>query len=254
MSSFARSFSRLTTSVLECPDVDEEEAGSTGCFEVLIKKKFCPPTRVKSSLPRCQSDSVIVPPSGSGSASVDPTAARSLRATESETVLPEGMPSVGSMLHESQQCRPCAWFWKPMGCANGSACRHCHLCPAGRRWELTRQRKVHRCMARQRTHGTRMPSRMVLQEKHVVSDYLRFAEVRCQSWGGNRADHQLLDDEEKSFHLAVKETFLEYVPDRESGNDVANKDSDTVKHIEPIEPLVKSIGFEFEVAAGMGKN
>ena len=26
MSSFARSFSRLTTSLLECPDVDEEEA------------------------------------------------------------------------------------------------------------------------------------------------------------------------------------------------------------------------------------
>lgn len=27
MSSFARSFSRLTTSLLECPDVDEEEVG-----------------------------------------------------------------------------------------------------------------------------------------------------------------------------------------------------------------------------------
>ena len=35
-----------------------------------------------------------------------------LRATDSETALPEGMPSVGSMLHESQQCRPCAW---PLG-------------------------------------------------------------------------------------------------------------------------------------------
>ena len=22
-------------------------------------------------------------------------------------------------------------FWKPTGCSNGSACRHCHLCPAG---------------------------------------------------------------------------------------------------------------------------
>eukprot|EP00913_Durusdinium_trenchii_P024153 g22679.t1 len=96
MSSFARSFSRLSTSLLECPDVDEEEDR-----------------------------------------------------------LPEGIPSVGSMLHETQQCRPCAWFWKPMGCANGSDCRHCHLCPAG---ELTRQRKVHRFMARQRR---RSPSRSV---------------------------------------------------------------------------------------------
>ena len=36
------------------------------------------------------------------------------RATESETVLPEGMPSVGSVLHESQQCRPCAWHLGPI--------------------------------------------------------------------------------------------------------------------------------------------
>lgn len=93
-------------------------------------------SKVKSSLPRCQSDSLLVQPSTSRSASVDPAAAwrretlhfqtshnlrvqisrtcstedgSVLRATESATVLPEGMPSVGSMLHESQQCRPCAW-------------------------------------------------------------------------------------------------------------------------------------------------
>lgn len=144
MSSFGRSFSRLTTSLLECPDVDEEEEQE---FDLVVKATFLEYIPVKSNLPRCQSDSVLVQPLASGSASVDPVDGNILRATESETVLPEGMPSVGSMLHESQQCRPCAWFWKPMGCANGSACRHCHLCPAG---ELTRQRKVHRCMARQR--------------------------------------------------------------------------------------------------------
>ena len=94
-------------------------------------------SKVKSSLPRCQSDSVLVQPSTSRSASVDPAAAwraekhftsklriifacksretcstedgSVLRATECATVLPEGMPSVGSVLHESQQCRPCAW-------------------------------------------------------------------------------------------------------------------------------------------------
>lgn len=40
-------------------------------------------------------------------------------------------PSVGSSLHGSGQCKPCAWFWKPQGCANGQLCNHCHLCPEG---------------------------------------------------------------------------------------------------------------------------
>eukprot|EP00913_Durusdinium_trenchii_P026640 g24996.t1 len=38
-------------------------------------------------------------------------------------------PSEGSKLHGSGFCRSCAWFWKPKGCENGYACRHCHLCP-----------------------------------------------------------------------------------------------------------------------------
>jgi len=39
--------------------------------------------------------------------------------------------SVGSALHATGACRPCAWFYKPAGCANGSECRHCHSCPEG---------------------------------------------------------------------------------------------------------------------------
>eukprot|EP00747_Dinoflagellata_sp_TGD_P088922 gnl/TRDRNA2_/TRDRNA2_164156_c2_seq3.p1 gnl/TRDRNA2_/TRDRNA2_164156_c2~~gnl/TRDRNA2_/TRDRNA2_164156_c2_seq3.p1 ORF type:complete len:309 (-),score=74.72 gnl/TRDRNA2_/TRDRNA2_164156_c2_seq3:215-1141(-) len=41
------------------------------------------------------------------------------------------LPSRGSALHASKQCRPCAWFWKPQGCENGKECGHCHLCPKG---------------------------------------------------------------------------------------------------------------------------
>lgn len=40
-------------------------------------------------------------------------------------------PSVGSALHSSGTCTPCAWFWKPEGCHNGSKCGRCHLCPKG---------------------------------------------------------------------------------------------------------------------------
>jgi len=45
--------------------------------------------------------------------------------------MPSALPSVGSALHAVGECRPCAWFWKPQGCANGEACGHCHLCKVG---------------------------------------------------------------------------------------------------------------------------
>jgi len=42
-----------------------------------------------------------------------------------------GVASIGSMLHGTGSCRPCAWFWKPVGCQSGSSCNYCHVCPAG---------------------------------------------------------------------------------------------------------------------------
>jgi hypothetical protein len=47
--------------------------------------------------------------------------------------------SVGASLHGSGRCKPCAWFWKPQGCANAAACQHCHLCPEG---ELKNRKKA----------------------------------------------------------------------------------------------------------------
>ena len=43
----------------------------------------------------------------------------------------DALPSIGSRLHGSGQCKPCAWFWKAEGCRNEAACGHCHLCPLG---------------------------------------------------------------------------------------------------------------------------
>mmetsp|Transcript_136630 Transcript_136630/g.323695 ORF Transcript_136630/g.323695 Transcript_136630/m.323695 type:complete len:514 (-) Transcript_136630:14-1555(-) len=58
---------------------------------------------------------------------------------DSEAEVPDRKPapSVGSALHGTGECKPCAWFWKPKGCQNGAECRHCHLCPMGE----IRQRK-----------------------------------------------------------------------------------------------------------------
>jgi hypothetical protein len=39
------------------------------------------------------------------------------------------MPSIGSASHGTGDCRPCAWFWKPVGCKNARDCQHCHICP-----------------------------------------------------------------------------------------------------------------------------
>jgi len=44
---------------------------------------------------------------------------------------PQGIPSLGSILHANKLCRPCAWFWRADGCRNDSQCSHCHLCPEG---------------------------------------------------------------------------------------------------------------------------
>ncbi|CAK0861867.1 unnamed protein product [Prorocentrum cordatum] len=48
-------------------------------------------------------------------------------------------PSLGSRLHASGDCRPCAWYWKPGSCTNGSGCGHCHECPEG---EIAERRKA----------------------------------------------------------------------------------------------------------------
>jgi len=49
------------------------------------------------------------------------------------------LPSPGSALHGSGECKPCAWLWKPRGCANATACDYCHVCPEG---ELKKRKKV----------------------------------------------------------------------------------------------------------------
>ena len=52
--------------------------------------------------------------------------------------------SAGSSLHP-QRCKPCAWFWRPAGCARGTNCHHCHTCLPG---ELVRRRKQNRVVAK----------------------------------------------------------------------------------------------------------
>mmetsp|Transcript_90842 Transcript_90842/g.234576 ORF Transcript_90842/g.234576 Transcript_90842/m.234576 type:complete len:201 (+) Transcript_90842:94-696(+) len=54
--------------------------------------------------------------------------------------------SLGSAGHESGECRPCAWFWRPQGCGNGANCHHCHRCEEG---QLKLRRKANKQLARE---------------------------------------------------------------------------------------------------------
>jgi len=47
--------------------------------------------------------------------------------------------SIGAQLHGTGTCKPCAWFWRPLGCMNGQECAHCHLCTAA---ELKARKKA----------------------------------------------------------------------------------------------------------------
>jgi len=48
--------------------------------------------------------------------------------------------SVGSELHSSGQCKPCAWNWKPDGCAQRANCIRCHLCDENAYLDLRKDR------------------------------------------------------------------------------------------------------------------
>mmetsp|Transcript_19698 Transcript_19698/g.35655 ORF Transcript_19698/g.35655 Transcript_19698/m.35655 type:complete len:258 (+) Transcript_19698:100-873(+) len=39
--------------------------------------------------------------------------------------------SIGAELHDQDQCRPCAWYWKAVGCTGGIECQFCHMCGPG---------------------------------------------------------------------------------------------------------------------------
>jgi len=55
--------------------------------------------------------------------------------------------SVGSLLHRSKLCKPCAWFHHPKGCQRGVRCEFCHCCPAG---EIKRRKKEKTMLIRKR--------------------------------------------------------------------------------------------------------
>lgn len=86
-------------------------------------------------------------------------------------MIPETMtdfPSIGSSLHGSGQCKPCAWFHKPKGCHRKEQCRHCHACAPE---ELTKRKKAKAAVLKAQAKGVqmaRMQQKLILQANKMM--------------------------------------------------------------------------------------
>lgn len=50
--------------------------------------------------------------------------------------------SKGSVLHFQGTCKPCAFFWKAVGCQYGTECEFCHLCDADERKRRNKEKRM----------------------------------------------------------------------------------------------------------------
>jgi len=77
----------------------------------------------------CIGEVVFHPESDSGGASSH----RSLEQNEASPAMINRGPSwsSGAELHQSGECNPCAWNWRPRGCVNAQDCKFCHMCEEG---------------------------------------------------------------------------------------------------------------------------
>lgn len=116
------------------------------------------------------SPAIILPPPGLSEPSTSPADKTEPKAS---TLKPGELASIGSSLHGSGECRPCAWFWKAQGCENAEECRHCHICPEG---EIRNRKKVkvdtmrHEKQVEEKTHAHMQVAHM----QAVVSQATQF--------------------------------------------------------------------------------
>jgi len=66
--------------------------------------------------------------------------------------------SVGSKLHHTGGCRPCAWYWKPFGCLNAQECGYCHMCSET---EMKNRKRTKMTMMRQRFADAKVHAQVV---------------------------------------------------------------------------------------------
>merc|ERR1719203_1521221 len=73
------------------------------------------------------------------STELPPSAPRPLMLAELVSPQPS---SKGSVLHYQGTCKPCAFFWKVVGCKYGTECEFCHLCDADERKRRNKEKRM----------------------------------------------------------------------------------------------------------------
>jgi len=73
------------------------------------------------------------------STELPPSAPRPLMLAELVSPQPS---SKGSVLHYQGTCKPCAFFWKVVGCKYGTECEFCHLCDADERKRRNKDKRI----------------------------------------------------------------------------------------------------------------
>lgn len=69
--------------------------------------------------------------------------------------------SQGSAVHFQGTCKPCAFFWKVVGCKYGTECEFCHLCDADERKRRNKEKRIamHTLQVGSRMHAGEHASR-----------------------------------------------------------------------------------------------
>jgi hypothetical protein len=135
----ARSRASTTASLSESGS-DDDSTGGEASARSLPDPRELPPVqsslmsqaRVRNTfieLPAASDDEESLSAPRRRARSAPPLGAAPWAAEEAEAgaACPEGVPSVGSLLHAAGKCKPCA-FVHTKGCATGALCQFCHLC------------------------------------------------------------------------------------------------------------------------------
>jgi len=146
------------------------KAGRLGSQQLKVKNTFIdgvesdeeederPLMTKRMSMP-CRPKEEYAPPTPNNERQGLRTACEADEAKESGAVIQPlhlRMPALskGGQLHGTGHCKPCAWYWRPQGCANGEECGHCHLCSAA---ELKARKKAKKS-ANQRSSQAEAPA------------------------------------------------------------------------------------------------
>merc|ERR1719330_456143 len=146
--------------------------------------------RAESVLPSAEEleDDALAGEQTSDDASCPDTLSNELAATElvseppaqplalalADLVAAPGHSSRGSALHHQGACKPCAFFWKVVGCQSGSDCEFCHACDAD---ERKRRNKV---------------KRMAIHAMQIADRTQGLGETSRHSRGGKSADRRVI--------------------------------------------------------------